>query len=102
MDGQLIWNILSPIITVLLGGLNVFQLLTFKAYKRQRNAEADSAEIKSLSEIIKQNQAEIGRLNERLNLADQRAMEQDNKYNALYDKYDKMRDEFESYKLTHK
>ena len=47
------------IVSALLGGLNIFQLLTFRAYKRQRNAEADRAEIDSLSEIIKQNQAEI-------------------------------------------
>ena len=52
-------------LTLFFGGLNVYQLLTFKAYKRQRNAEADEAEIKSLSKIIEQNQAEIGRLNQR-------------------------------------
>lgn len=90
------------VVATILGGLNIMQLLTFRAYKRQRNAEADKAEIESLSEIIRQNQAEIGRLSERLTLADQRAMEQENKYNALYDKFDKMRDEFEVYKLNHK
>ena len=90
------------ILTTLLGGLNIFQLLTFKSYKRQKNAEADSAEIKSLSEIIKQNQAEIGRLSQRLTDADRRATELENKYNTLFDKYDKIRDEFENYKLNHK
>lgn len=96
------WEIILAIVTLLLGGTNIFQMLTFRAYKRQRNAEADRAEIDSLSEIIKQNQAEIGRLSQRLLLADQRAMEQESKYNTLYEKYDKMRDEFEEYKLKHK
>lgn len=102
MDMQMYLNFALGFATLLLGGLNIFQLLTFKAYKRQRNAEADKAEISSLSDIIKQNQAEIGRLTERLNLADKRAMDQDKKYNALYDKYDRIRDEFEEYKLKHK
>ena len=102
MDWQAILNFTLGVLTLLLGGLNIFQLLTFKAYKRQRNAEADKAEISSLSDIIKQNQAEIGRLSERLTLADKRAVEQENRYNSLYEKYDKMRDEFETYKLTHK
>ena len=92
-------SFILAVLTLIFGGLNIFQLLTFRAYKRQRNAEADKAEIESLSEIIRQNQAEIGRLSERLTLADQRAMEQENKYNALYDKYDRLRDEFEEYKL---
>lgn len=90
------------VLATVLGCLNIMQLLTFRAYKRQRNAEADQEEIKSLSEIIKQNQAEIGRLNERLTIADKRAFEQENRYNMLYDKYDKIRDEFEEYKLKHK
>ena len=102
MDIQVILNFILALLTLLLGGLNIYQLLTFKAYKRQQNALADQAEIKSLSDIIKQNQSEIGRLSERLILADKRAMEQENKYNALYEKYDRIRDEFETYKLTHK
>lgn len=101
MTEQIVIWALGVVATVL-GGLNIMQLLTFKAYKRQRNAEADKAEIESLSKIITQNQAEIARLSERLTLADQRAMEQENKYNLLYDRFDKMRDEFEEYKLKHK
>lgn len=96
------WEIILAVATLLLGGTNIFQMLTFRAYKRQRNAEADRAEIDSLSEIIKQNQAEIGRLSQRLLLADQRSLEQESKYNTLYEKYDRMRDEFEEYKLKHK
>lgn len=102
LDVQTILNFVLALLTLVFGGLNIFQLLTFKAYKRQRNAEADQEEIKSLSEIIRQNQAEIGRLSQRLIDADRRATELENKYNTLYDKYDKIRDELETYKLTHK
>ena len=90
------------VLATILGGLNIMQLLTFRSFKRKASAEAYQAEIESLSKIIQQNQAEIGRLSERLSLADQRAMEQENKYNTLYEKFDKMRDEFEEYKLKHK
>lgn len=96
----LLWAL--GILATVLGGLNIMQLLTFRSFKRKAMAEADAAEIASLSEIIKQNQAEIGRLSERLQMADARALSQENKYNELYDKYDKLRDEFETYKLTHK
>ena len=96
------WSAISSILMVLFGGLNIFQLLTFRAYKRQRNAEADSAEIESLSKIITQNQAEIGRLSQRLNEADKRALEQDRRYEELMNKYDDLRNEFFDYKLTHK
>lgn len=101
MDATIL-NWVLGIVTTLLGGLNIFQLLTFNAYKRERNAQADQEEIKSLSEIIRQNQAEIGRLEKRLTLADQRAIEQEGRYNTLYEKYDKLRDEFEEYKLNNK
>lgn len=100
MEQIVIWAL--GVLATVLGGLNIMQLLTFRAYKRQRNAEADRAEIESLSEIIRQNQAEIGRLSQRLIDSDRRATELENKYNALFDKYDKMRDEFEMYKSNHK
>ena len=102
MDVQAIINLVLGVVTLLLGGLNIFQLLTFKAYKRQRNAEADQAEINSLSNIIKQNQVEIGRLQQRLNDADQRATLLEKRYDVIYERWDKLRDEFETYKLTHK
>ena len=102
MDAQAIVSLILGILTLLFGGLNLYQLLTFKAYKRSQNAKAEQEEIKSLSEIIRQNQAEIGRLSERLTLADQKAFEMENKYNTLYEKYDALRDQFEEYKLTHK
>ena len=97
-----IWTVILSILTLLFGGLNIFQLLTFRAYKRQRNAEADRAEIESLSEIIKQNQAEIGRLSQRLQAADERELANSRKYDELYEKYDRLRDAFEEYKITHK
>ena len=102
MDVQMILNFVLAILTLLFGGLNIFQLLTFRAYKRQRNAEADSAEIESLSKIITQNQAEIGRLSQRLNEADKRALDQDRRYEELSNKYDNLREEFFNYKLNHK
>lgn len=89
-------------LTTLFGGLNIFQWLTLRSYKRVKAAEAATAEINSLSAIIKQNQEEIGRLSQRLIDSDRRATELENKYNALFDKYDKMRDAFEQYKLNHK
>ncbi len=101
MTEQIIIWVLG-IASTLFGGLNIFQWLTFKAYKRQRNAEADKAEISSLSDIIRQNQAEIGRLSQRLIDADRRATDLESRYSALYDKWDKLRDEFETYKLNHK
>lgn len=103
----LVW--ILGIASTLFGGLNIFQWLTLRSYKRVKAAEAATAEIESLSKIIKQNQEEIGRLSQRVLLADQRAVEQDNKYNALsekydalYQKYDAIRDEFEQYKSNHK
>lgn len=101
MTGQILTWVLG-ILTTLFGGLNIFQWITLRSYKRVKAAEAATAEINSLSAIIKQNQEEIGRLSQRLIDSDRRATELENKYNALFDKYDKMRDEFEQYKLNHK
>lgn len=83
------------IVTLLLGGLNIFQLLTFRAYKRQRNSEADKSEIDNLRSIIDGMQDEIARLRERVEQAESRANE-----NA--DRYYSLREEFENYKLNHK
>jgi len=91
----MIFNFVLAFLTLLLGGLNIFQLLTFKAYKRQRNAEADKSEIDALRLIIEGMQAEIGRLQNRLDEAEKRAYENSNKYYSL-------QQEFENYKSTHK
>ena len=95
MDANVIFNFVLAFLTLLLGGLNIFQLLTFKAYKRQRNAEADKSEIDALRLIIEGMQAEIGRLQNRLDEAEKRAYENSNKYYSL-------QQEFENYKSTHK
>lgn len=102
MDWSTVLTWLFGIISTLLGGLNIFQWITLKSYKRVKEAEAASAEITSLSKIIEQNQAEIGRLSQRLNEADKRALEQDRRYEELSNKYDALREEFFNYKQTHK
>ena len=74
------WGAISSILVVLFGGLNIFQLLTFRAYKRQRNAEADRAEIENLKSVIETVQTsmknEIDRLNAKVEKADRRFYEQ--------------------------
>jgi predicted RNase H-like nuclease (RuvC/YqgF family) len=83
-------------------GLNVWQMITLRTYKRQKSAEAYQTEIEALRKIIETNQSEIGRLAQRIEMADKRDFENTRKYNELYDKYDKLRDEFETYKLSYK
>lgn len=102
MDWGTVLSWLLGILSTLLGGLNIFQWITLKSYKRVKAAEAASAEITSLSKIIEQNQAEIGRLSQRLNEADKRALEQDRRYEELSNKYDALREEFFNYKQQHK
>ena len=101
MTEQIIIWVLG-IISTLFGGLNIFQWITLRSYKRVKAAEADKAEIDSLRSIIETNQAEIGRLSQRLILAEQRDTENRNKYDALVEKYDALRNEFNDYKLNHK
>ena len=102
METQEIISLVLGILTMLFGGLNILQLLTFRAYKRQRNAEADKTEIDALRAIIDTNTAEIGRLNQRIADGDRLALEAANRYTALYDKYVALREEFNEYKLNHK
>lgn len=102
MDAQAIISLILGVATLLLGGLNIFQLLTFRAYKRKQNAEADKSEIEALRNIIDANTAELGRLQQRIETEERRALEQENKYNRLYDQYITLREEFNDYKLTHK
>ena len=102
MDWHLFAEWAFGILAALFGGLNILQLLTFRAYKRKAAAEADSTEIDALRKIIDANTAEIGRLQQRVEDADRKASENENKYNTLYDKYVSLREEFNEYKLTHK
>lgn len=101
MTEQIVLWALGIIATLLAGG-NIFQWLTLRSYKRMKVAEADKAEIDTLRTIIESNQAEIGRLSQRLLLAEQREVEMRNKYDELYTRFDAIRDEFETYKITHK
>ena len=97
-----IWGIISTVFATLFGGLNIFQWLTFRSYKRLKQAEADKSDIDNLRAIIQENQAEIGRLAQRIASADQRAIAQDNRYYELEQKYHTLKTEFEEYKQTHK
>ena len=83
------------ILTTLFGGLNIFQWITLRSYKRVKAAEADRMEIDNLRSVIDSMQAEIGRLRTRLDEAEKRAYENSNRYYAL-------QQEFENYKQTHK
>ena len=83
------------ILTTLFGGLNIFQWITLRSYKRVKAAEADEKDIENLQKIINGMQAEIGRLQQRLDEAEKRAYENSNRYYAL-------QQEFENYKQTHK
>lgn len=83
------------IIATLFGGLNIFQWITLRSYKRVKAAEADRTEIDNLRSVIDAMQAEIGRLQTRLDEAEKRAYENSNRYYSL-------QQEFEQYKLNHK
>lgn len=83
------------LLTTLFGGLNIFQWITLRSYKRVKAAEADKSEIEALRSIIDGMQAEIERLQNRLDEAEKRAYENSNRYYSL-------QQEFEQYKLTHK
>ena len=93
VDQIIIWAL--GILTTLFGGLNIFQWITLRSYKRVKAAEADRQEIDNLKTII-------NTLAERVTDAENRASENARKYDALYEKYDKLRDEFETYKIEHK
>ena len=94
MTEQIITWVLG-ILTTLFGGLNIFQWITLRSYKRVKAAEADRQEIENLRLVIDSMQAEIGRLQKRLDEAEKRAYENSNKYYSL-------QQEFEQYKLNHK
>lgn len=114
----IIWAL--GIASTLFGGLNIFQWLTLKSYKRIKAAEADKSEIQNLRDTIEtiqtSMQAEIDRLQsrvdkaeqradkaeERAEKAEQRAAENASKYLSLFEKHDALRTEFENYKSTHK
>lgn len=94
MTEQIIIWILG-VLSTLFGGLNIFQWITLRSYKRVKAAEADRQEIDNLKTII-------NTLAERVTDAENRAAENARKYDALWEKYDKLRDEFEQYKIDHR
>ena len=93
----IIWAL--GILSTLFGGLNIFQWLTLRSYKRLKSAEADKLEIENLRLTIQtiqdSMQAEIHRLQQRVVEAERIAMENSNKYRVLQEEFDK-------YKLNHK
>ena len=95
MDWTALTSLILGVLTLLLGGLNIFQLLTFRAYKKKAEQEADRTEIDNLRTIIDTMQAEIGRLQQRIADAEQRALENANRFYTL-------QEQFEDYKLKHK
>ena len=120
MTWQEILNWALGVIATLFGGLNIFQWITLKSYKRVKAAEADRQEIENLKTTIETIQEsmdkEINRLNKRVEDAEKRANEAEkrasdaekrasedaSKYLSLFEKHDALRTEFENYKSTHK
>ena len=81
MDWGTILPWLLGIISTLLGGLNIFQWITLKSYKRVKEAEADRMEIENLRLVIQTMQGEIQR---------------------LHNQYNELQTEFDNYKQQHK
>ena len=98
---QIIMWVLGIVSTLLAGG-NVFQWITLNSYKRMKSAEAYQTEIDALRKIIETNQAEIGRLANRIEEYDKREIENANRYKNLYEQYYNLKTEFEMYKINHK
>lgn len=112
MDGEILQWVLG-ILTTLFGGLNIFQWITLRSYKRVKAAEAASAEIDNLKKTLEIVQASMSAqldlldnrvkdAERRVKDAEQRAKENADKYNALSDKYDALQAEFDEYKSKHK
>lgn len=81
MDWGTVLSWLFGIVSTLLGGLNIFQWITLKSYKRVKEAEADRMEIENMQLVIKSMGEEIRRLHEQ---------------------YNDLQKEFETYKQQHK
>ena len=81
MDTATIINWALGIVATLFGGLNIFQWITLKSYKRVKEAEADRMEIENLRLVMQSMKEEIDR---------------------LHKQYDDLQTEFEQYKIAHK
>lgn len=105
MTEQIVTWVLG-IVATLFGGLNIFQWITLRSYKRLRSAEADAKEIENLKSAMETIQASMNAqillLERRVKDAEQRAQDNADKYTALSKKYDTLEKEFENYKQNHK
>ena len=54
------------VVTLLLGGCNIFQFFTIRSYRRKHKAEATRAELDNLNIVIAQLRDEVVRQHERL------------------------------------
>ena len=81
MDTATIINWALGIVATLFGGLNIFQWITIKSYKRVKEAEADRMEIENLRLVMQSMKEEIDR---------------------LHKQYNDLQTEFEQYKIAHK
>lgn len=79
------------IVATLLGGTNIFQAFFLKAERRKHAAEATQTEIAAMRQVIEELRAEVAA--DREQIADYRK-----RYDALEDKYNKLRDDFMEYK----
>lgn len=101
MKEQIIELVLG-IFAALFGGLNIFQWITLRSYKRLKAAEAEKSEIDALRSVIDELQEEVSRLHKRVEDADRRATDSDAKYLKLYEDYYALKGEFEQYKIEHR
>ena len=83
------------ILSTLFGGLNIFQWITLRSYKRIKNYEADRAQIENLRLVISELRGEVTRLEDRVKRAEDNAEEN-------YQRYVSLQKEFDDYKLNHK
>ena len=79
-------EIILTIVTALLGGTNIVQLVNNRALRRKMEAEGEQEEIKSLQLIIDGNKEEISRLQDRVETLEKQ-------YNELVDRYIKLQNE---------
>ena len=62
-----IWEIILAIVTALLGGGNIIQLIQMKQLKARQSADTETVAIKNMQMVIESMHAEIDRLNARVN-----------------------------------
>ena len=88
-------TIILTIVTVVLGGGNIIQLIMLRQLKRKGNAEAEQMEISALKSVIQANGDEIKRLH-----AQYEKLQRD--YDELHEKYITMAEEMQELKANTK